>query len=148
MFNRRSKTQDFWEKITKLTFKSLIYFYLFRIVTKNMSCQLDEFQTRKAKLKQNICKSSGKLIPFIKWISSYSMIDAIADFIAGFTIGLILIPQSVAYLAIVQLSAKVSYIFSCIFARTIKWLKHLFSSSRLLLGQWQIQSTVLGKRDS
>lgn len=73
-----------------------------------MSGQLDGSQTRKAKLKFNLRKRSGTLIPFIKWISSYSKIDAVADFIAGITIGLILIPQSVAYLAIVQLSAKVS----------------------------------------
>lgn len=73
-----------------------------------MSCQLDGSQTRKAKLKQNIRKGGGTLIPCVKWISSYSKLDAVGDFIAGLTIGLILIPQGVAYCAIVQLSAKVS----------------------------------------
>lgn len=43
--------------------------------------------------------------------------DAVADFIAGVTIGLIIIPQSVAYVAIIGLSAKVS---------THSWRKKVF----------------------
>lgn len=72
-----------------------------------MSCQLESYQTRKAKLKQNIQKRSRSLIPFVKWMHDYSRIDAIADIITGITIGIITIPQSVAYVAMIGLSAKV-----------------------------------------
>lgn len=72
-----------------------------------MSCHLDNTQTRKVKLKHNIWRSNKSLIPLIRWIISYSKIDMVTDLITGITIGLIIIPQSVAYVAIVGLSAKV-----------------------------------------
>lgn len=61
----------------------------------------------KSQIKEKICKSSSALIPFVEWMLNYSKFDAIADLITGITIGLIIIPQSVAYVAIVGLSAKV-----------------------------------------
>ena len=60
-----------------------------------------------SKIKEKILKGGSVLIPFVEWALTYSKMDAVADLITGITIGLIIIPQSVAYVAIVGLSAKV-----------------------------------------
>lgn len=73
-----------------------------------MSCQIESAQNRNVRFKRNIRNRSSSLLPFVRWLLNYSQIDVIADFITGLTIGLIIIPQSVAYVVAVGLSAKVS----------------------------------------
>lgn len=48
-------------------------------------------------------------IPIYSWLPHYNSEKAISDLIAGFTIGLTLIPQSLAYAALAGLSAEVNY---------------------------------------
>jgi sodium-independent sulfate anion transporter 11 len=56
---------------------------------------------------------SAKLYKVIKrrvyilnWITNYERDDAIADFIAGITLGLTMIPQSIAYAALAGLPSQ------------------------------------------
>lgn len=91
-----------------------------------MSCQVENAHNRNVRFKRQIRKGSSSLIPFIRFILNYSQLDAVADFITGITIGLIIIPQSVAYVAIVGLSAKVStfmihFLMPEIFPTKWKW---------------------------
>lgn len=72
-----------------------------------MSCQVESAQNRNVRFKRNIRKRSSSLLPFVRWLLNYSQMDVLSDIITGITIGLIIIPQSVAYVAIVGLSAKV-----------------------------------------
>lgn len=46
-------------------------------------------------------------LPILTWLPSYKKVDLMADCIAGFTLGLTLIPQSVAYAALAGVSAEV-----------------------------------------
>jgi len=52
-------------------------------------------------------KFLAKRCPIISWIPSYSKEDAISDLIAGITVGLTIVPQSMAYAAIAGLSPEV-----------------------------------------
>ena len=42
-------------------------------------------------------------LQFMKWIGSYNRSTAAADFIAGITVGLTMIPQSIAYASLAGL---------------------------------------------
>lgn len=46
-------------------------------------------------------------VPVLSWIRNYKKSDFVADMIAGITLGLTLIPQSVAYAALAGVSAEV-----------------------------------------
>jgi len=46
-------------------------------------------------------------LPILGWLSEYNLQDGISDAIAGFTVGLTVVPQSLAYAAIAGLSPKV-----------------------------------------
>lgn len=50
-------------------------------------------------------------IPILSWLPKYSTHEAIADVIAGITVGLTLIPQVIAYAALAGLSPQVRYYF-------------------------------------
>lgn len=51
--------------------------------------------------------------PFVGWISNYSIEDGIGDIIAGVTVGLMLIPQSIAYAGLAGLPAEYG-LYSCL----------------------------------
>ncbi|XP_023314418.1 sodium-independent sulfate anion transporter-like isoform X1 [Trichogramma pretiosum] len=48
----------------------------------------------------------GRYIPIVKWLPKYSKYQAVGDAIAGLTIGLTMIPQSIAYAALAGQSAQ------------------------------------------
>lgn len=48
-----------------------------------------------------------KYITILNWLPKYTRLDAISDFVAGFSLGLTLIPQSIAYAALAGLTAQV-----------------------------------------
>lgn len=48
-----------------------------------------------------------KRVPILNWLSKYSKEDAIGDFIAGLTVGLMIIPQSMAFAGIAGLDPHV-----------------------------------------
>ncbi|ALC47619.1 CG9702 [Drosophila busckii] len=56
----------------------------------------------------NVCtlKNLKKRLPIINWLPHYNRPDAIGDLIAGFTVGLTVIPQSLAYSGVVNLPAQ------------------------------------------
>lgn len=49
-----------------------------------------------------------KYVPVFEWLPRYSRMEALSDLIAGVTLGLTIIPQSVAYAALAGLTAQVS----------------------------------------
>jgi sodium-independent sulfate anion transporter 11 len=50
--------------------------------------------------------------PFVKWLHRYSLEMACSDFIAGLTVGLMVVPQSIAYAQIAHVEHQVHYRFS------------------------------------
>lgn len=46
-----------------------------------------------------------KRVPILTWLPKYSTEDAVGDLVAGFTVGLTVIPQALAYAGIAQLPA-------------------------------------------
>lgn len=53
-----------------------------------------------------------KKIPILQWSQEYNVDKALADLVAGITVGLTLIPQSLAYAALAGLEPQVSGYFS------------------------------------
>jgi sodium-independent sulfate anion transporter 11 len=49
----------------------------------------------------------SKYAPICKWLPKYTKYQAISDAIAGITLGLTMIPQSIAYATLAGLSAQV-----------------------------------------
>jgi len=50
-----------------------------------------------------------KYLPVLGWLPRYTRLEAVSDFIAGITLGLTMIPQSIAYAALAGLTAQVGY---------------------------------------
>ncbi|XP_053995526.1 sodium-independent sulfate anion transporter-like [Hylaeus anthracinus] len=60
--------------------------------------------------KQNY--SIAKYVTILSWLPNYTRLDAISDLVAGVTLGLTLIPQSIAYAALAGLTAQYG-LYSC-----------------------------------
>lgn len=56
------------------------------------------------------CSISG-YITILNWLPKYSRLNAVSDLVAGFSLGLTLIPQSIAYAALAGLTAQVFLLF-------------------------------------
>lgn len=54
----------------------------------------------------------AKYVPVLGWLPRYTRTEAVADFIAGITLGLTMIPQSIAYAALAGLTAQYG-LYSC-----------------------------------
>lgn len=52
-------------------------------------------------------KQIRKRLPILSWLPTYKKTDLAADIIAGITVGLTVVPQSMAYAAIAGLSPEV-----------------------------------------
>lgn len=50
-----------------------------------------------------------KYVTVLTWLPKYSQLDTVSDLVAGITLGLTMIPQSIAYAALAGLTAQVSY---------------------------------------
>jgi solute carrier family 26 (sodium-independent sulfate anion transporter), member 11 len=72
--------------------------------TKEQLAEIPEFFKRKVK---SICRKKilYKRVPILNWLPKYSTEDAVGDLVAGFTVGLTVIPQALAYAGIAQLPA-------------------------------------------
>lgn len=55
-------------------------------------------------------KTIGKLFPCVNWLRNYSKEFAIYDFIAGLTVALTVLPQSLAYAALAGLDPQVGFL--------------------------------------
>lgn len=51
-------------------------------------------------------------VPITTWLPTYSRFYAISDLIAGITLGLTMIPQSIAYAALAGLTPQVSFLIN------------------------------------
>lgn len=49
-------------------------------------------------------------MPISNWLSTYNKTDAVSDVIAGITIGLTLMPQSIAYASLANLGPQVWFL--------------------------------------
>lgn len=47
-----------------------------------------------------------KRIPITQWLPKYSKVDLISDFIAGVTVGMTMIPQSLAYASLAGIAPQ------------------------------------------
>ncbi|XP_026299753.1 sodium-independent sulfate anion transporter isoform X1 [Apis mellifera] len=66
--------------------------------------------------KKNNDKSNFSIVKYIiilNWLPKYTRLDAVSDFVAGFSLGLTLIPQSIAYAALAGLTAQYG-LYSCL----------------------------------
>ncbi|XP_029041225.2 sodium-independent sulfate anion transporter-like [Osmia bicornis bicornis] len=57
--------------------------------------------------------SISDYITILNWLPKYSRLNAVSDLVAGFSLGLTLIPQSIAYAALASLTAQYG-LYSCI----------------------------------
>lgn len=53
-----------------------------------------------------LLKILSKRLPILQWLPKYTKEDIFADFIAGVTIGLTMMPQSIAYASLAELPAQ------------------------------------------
>ncbi|CAE6438622.1 unnamed protein product [Rhizoctonia solani] len=63
-------------------------------------------QVENVNLKQGILDYITSLFPFLKWITRYNFGWAIGDIVAGLTVGLVLVPQSMSYAKIATLAPE------------------------------------------
>ena len=73
--------------------------------TKEQLQEIPDLFKRKVK---SICRKKilYKRVPILNWLPKYNTDDAIGDLVAGFTVGLTVIPQALAYAGIAQLPAE------------------------------------------
>ncbi|XP_020280914.1 sodium-independent sulfate anion transporter-like isoform X2 [Pseudomyrmex gracilis] len=62
--------------------------------------------------KQKSCSTVTKYVPVVGWLPQYTRLQAVSDLIAGITLGLTMIPQSMAYAALAGLTAQYG-LYSC-----------------------------------
>lgn len=78
-----------------------------------------------------IWEAASRRVPIVKWLPEYKLLDGISDLVAGFTVGLTLMPQAIAYAALAGLQPQVSsyrFRFSQ-FGKKIKEMRPLFFST-------------------
>jgi len=56
---------------------------------------------------KSLKKQVLRRLPILSWIKRYTRTDLVSDLIAGITVGLTVVPQSMAYAAIAGLSPEV-----------------------------------------
>lgn len=72
------------------------------------------------RLKENISKScNSKLmkrrLPFLVWLPTMTLVTAVQDFLAGFTVAITAIPQGIAYGAVAGVPVEVKFALLCLF---------------------------------
>lgn len=59
------------------------------------------------------CKSISKRLPITQWLPIYASADFVGDVMAGITVGLTLIPQSISFATLAGLPPQVIIIVHC-----------------------------------
>lgn len=62
-------------------------------------------------IRQSALFTITKYVPMFSWLPRYNRLQAASDLIAGITVGLTIIPQSIAYAALAELTAQVLFLF-------------------------------------
>lgn len=60
------------------------------------------------------CKNVSKRLPITQWLPKYTSEDFVGDLLAGITVGLMLVPQSISYAALAGLPPQVNITDSCV----------------------------------
>ncbi|XP_076757529.1 sodium-independent sulfate anion transporter [Xylocopa sonorina] len=82
------------------------------VIARTESVSLDERAASKEENSKWNC-SISKYVTILNWLPKYSRLDVLSDFVAGFSLGLTLIPQSIAYAALAGLTAQYG-LYSCL----------------------------------
>ena len=106
--------------IFSLHFKLYYFFIFFKLVVETVGPK------RKISVKEKVdsfvpwfetkfrkawtLKTVTRRLPFLTWMKTYNSDDAIGDLVAGVTVGLTVIPQSLAYANIAGLPAQVYFL--------------------------------------
>lgn len=61
---------------------------------------------KKSPENKDVC---AKYFPVLNWLPEYTKFQAVSDFVAGITIGLTMIPQSISYAALAGLTSQVIF---------------------------------------
>lgn len=80
--------------------------------TMKESIPLEESSTSNKNDSKSNC-SIVKYVTVVNWLPKYSRLDAVSDVVAGFSVGLTLIPQSIAYAALAGCTAQYG-LYSCL----------------------------------
>ncbi|KAB8670383.1 hypothetical protein FH972_026296 [Carpinus fangiana] len=81
------------------------------------------------------------MFPFLSWIGHYNLTWFIGDLIAGVTIGAVVVPQSMAYAGLAQLSPEFG-LYSAFMGVLIYWF---FATSKdITIGPVAVMSTIVG----
>ena len=70
------------------------------------SC-LDCFRGERAQRQDRVRRYIGDRVPIVRWLPKYSMKTLVSDVIAGLTVGMMVVPQSLAYANIAQVPPQV-----------------------------------------
>lgn len=83
---------------------------------KNFKEKLQEFSSRVHRNSKAAFtyRNVSKRLPILKWLPAYTTEDCVGDLLAGITVGLAVIPQSMAYSALAGLPPQV-YLFFVFF---------------------------------
>lgn len=84
---------------------SRVYKRLSLSLVTEKEAKLEEGVDQKIMKKRRI--KCSKYAPIFKWLPKYNQYKAVGDFIAGITIGLTMIPQSIAYASLAGLDPQV-----------------------------------------
>ncbi|KAF7271707.1 hypothetical protein GWI33_010901 [Rhynchophorus ferrugineus] len=63
-------------------------------------------ESNEISMAQRVKKTLFKRIHILQWLPKYTSGDIVADFVAGLTVGLTMIPQSVAYAGLAGLTPQ------------------------------------------
>lgn len=75
-----------------------------------------KLQDNNRSVRAKVQKELTKRIGFLRWAPTYSKMYAVSDLIAGLTLGLTIVPQSIAYASLARLPSEVSNTFFFVFS--------------------------------
>lgn len=78
------------------------------VILANSNVYAKKKQVQKSDKNSKLIEFFHRHVPITAWLSQYNSEKAVGDLIAGTTIGLTMIPQSIAYASLANLSPQVS----------------------------------------
>lgn len=72
-----------------------------------MATHKERDDTGRAKWKKVMKKTAYRHVAILNWLPNYTRMDAASDFIAGITLGLTIVPQSIAYAGLAGLTPEI-----------------------------------------
>lgn len=78
-------------------------------------------------------KAVERRVPITQWLRTYTRVDAVSDLIAGITLGLTLIPQSIAYSSLAGVPPQVKTLYMFIINKSINHIISLCLNNKLFV---------------